>query len=157
MLKEKKKIEDTSSSRHSRQGLTTFSCPVNRNFCTLRSSGGRGEKSVAGGVSRTARLQYLPRSPAVASHASVTMLTTLCFLLPRTSKPATSSGCWSFCCCRNSQHPGRRNVRRLAAAATAQNAPLSPSYVECQEIAVKRRSASCENRREMYWKEDSTE
>ena len=26
---------------------------------------------------------YPPRSPAVASHAIVTMLTTLCFLLPR--------------------------------------------------------------------------
>ena len=32
---------------------------------------------------------YPPRSPAVASHAPVTMLTTLCFLLPRNSGPAT--------------------------------------------------------------------
>ena len=62
---------------------------------------------------------YPPRSPAVASHAPVTMLTTLCSLLPRSIGPATSSGCWSFCCCRDSQRTGRRNVRRLAAAATA--------------------------------------
>ena len=49
-----------------------------------------------------------PRSPAVASHATVTMLTTLCFLLSRKSGPATSSGCWTYCCCRNSQRSGRR-------------------------------------------------
>ena len=53
------------------------------NFWTLRRSGGRREQRVAGGASRTALLQYLsPRSPAVASHPSVTMLTTLCFCSP---------------------------------------------------------------------------
>ena len=37
------------------------------------------------------------------------MLTTFCFVLTRNSGPATPSGCWPFCCCRNSW-PQRRRI-----------------------------------------------
>ena len=58
------------------QSITTFG--------TLEASGGRGEESVAGGEVRVLASSICPpRSPAVASHASITTLTTLCFLIPR--------------------------------------------------------------------------
>ena len=47
-------------------------------------SGGRGDESVAGGEVRVLASSICPpRSPAVASHASITNFTTPCFLIPR--------------------------------------------------------------------------
>ena len=90
-------------------------------YCwTLRSSGGRREERVAGG-GRTARLQYLsaPESggcqPRTRHDANDPLL--VAHQKERTSNP--SLGACPFCCFRNSQHTGRRNVRRLDAAATA--------------------------------------
>ena len=59
---------------------------------TLRISGGRGEESVAGGEVRVLASSICrPRSLAVASHASITTLTTLCFLIPRHGGSSVSS------------------------------------------------------------------
>ena len=69
-----------------------------------------------------------PWSLAVASHAFVSMFTTLCFLLPK--KERTSNPLWVlvfFAAAATVSTLDAATVRRLAAAATAQFAPLSPS------------------------------
>ena len=80
----RRKIKKYFASRHSRRNRDLRAAQSITMFGILGNSGGRGEESVAGGeVHVLASSTCPPRSPAVASHASITTLTTLCFLIPR--------------------------------------------------------------------------